>query len=163
MRLFKIFHELFCGRAQGELFAVHDHKLAGRKLFCQHNLKQVRRSPRQTVIRHKSDSETDGGQIQQEIVAAQLDFRHQIQLMLLKKIVQVLAGGTLAGQHENGIVQKLPEGKPLVFQIKIMAVGDKDILETADFFQVPGISQPGIGVIRSTWPFSSRSTQPMEV
>ena len=67
--------------------------------------------------------------------------------MLLKKIVQVLAGGTLAGQHENGIVQKLPEGKPLVFQIKIMAVGDKDILETADFFQVPGISQPGIGVV----------------
>ena len=38
-----------------------------------------------TVVRNKSDAKSDPCEIDQKIVAAQLDFRNQIQLMLLKE------------------------------------------------------------------------------
>ena len=39
-----------------------------------------------TVIGDESDSQTDSCQINQKIVASQLNFRNQIQLMLLKRL-----------------------------------------------------------------------------
>ena len=47
---------------------------------------QIRVIPLQAVVRHKGYAQADGGQIQEQIIAAQLEFRDQVQLVLLKRL-----------------------------------------------------------------------------
>ena len=106
----------------------------------------------------------DGGQIEQQIIAAQLDLGTRSSWCCWKRLCKYSLVVLCRGEHEYRVIQKLPEGKLLVFQVKIVPVGDEDILKAPDFFQVTGIAQPGIRIMvkmRSTCPFSSRSTQPM--
>lgn len=74
-------------------------------------LEVVLRSGRQRVgrnslvhsSRNKSDAKSDPCEIDQKIVAAQLDFRNQIQLMLLEERMQKFTGCTFSVQHDDRI------------------------------------------------------------
>ena len=45
-----------------------------------------------------------GTLIQQQVVAAQFDLRHQIQLVLLKQLMQIFAGGAFSIQHQDRVI-----------------------------------------------------------
>ena len=64
-----------------------------------------------TVVRNKSDAKSDPCEIDQKIVAAQLDFRNQIQLMLLEERMQKFTGCTFSVQHDDRITLQFFEGK----------------------------------------------------
>ena len=59
------------------------------------------------VVRDEGDAETDAGKIDQEVVTAQLDFRDQIQLVLLEEVVQEFAGGAFPVEHHDRVVQEI--------------------------------------------------------
>ena len=72
--------------------------------FCLYN-EQPTRFVRDTVIWNTGNPEADTCQINQKVIAAQLDFRHKIQLMLLEKYMKEFAGCTFLIQHKNRILQ----------------------------------------------------------
>lgn len=67
--------------------------------------------------------------------------------MLLKEVVEKFTCGAFPGEHQNGIVQQLPEGELLMLQVKIAAVCKKDVLEFQDLFYMAGVLQTGIGIV----------------
>ncbi len=60
-----------------------------------------------TVVRHKRDAKADTRQVDQKIVAAKLNFRHEVELEPLKLAVQELTRRTLAVEHQNRVLQQL--------------------------------------------------------
>ena len=59
------------------------------------------------VVRHKRDAKADTRQVDQKIVAAKLNFRHEVELEPLKLAVQELTRRTLAVEHQNRVLQQL--------------------------------------------------------
>ena len=60
-----------------------------------------------TVIGHERDAKSDPGQIDQKVIAGELDFRHEIELVLLEDLVQEFIGRTVFVQHKDRILKKL--------------------------------------------------------
>ena len=85
-----------------------------------------------TVVRNKSDAKSDPCEIDQKIVAAQLDFRNQIQLMLLEERMQKFTGCTFSVQHDDRITLQFFEGKLFPLQFRKGLVCDKDIVKITD-------------------------------
>ena len=85
-----------------------------------------------TVVRNKSDAQSDPCEIDQKIVAAQLDFRNQIQLMLLEERMQKFTGCTFSVQHDDRITLQFFEGKLFPLQFRKGLVCDKDIVKITD-------------------------------
>ena len=73
--------------------AVGNDKLARRKLLHEVEL-EGRRLFYKAVVRHKRDAKADTRQVDQKIVAAKLNFRHEVELEPLKLAVQELTRGT---------------------------------------------------------------------
>ena len=86
--------------------AVGNDKLARRKLLHEVEL-EGRRLFYKTVVRHKCDAKADTRQVDQKIVAAKLNFRHEVELEPLKLAVQELTRRTLAVEHQNRVLQQL--------------------------------------------------------
>ena len=63
-------------------------------------------------IRHKGDAQADSGQVDEQIVAGELDFRHQVQLVFLEHLVKEFAGGALAVQASGWGAPGAPAGSP---------------------------------------------------
>lgn len=85
----KILQKLLCSRTQRQLLTVHQHQLPAGQLFRQCQREQIAGMVGQAVIRHESNAQTNGCQVQQQIITGKLDFRHQIQLMLLEQGMQI--------------------------------------------------------------------------
>ena len=85
-----------------------------------------------TVVRNKSDAKSDPCEIDQKIITAQLDFRDQIQLMLLEERMQKFTGGTFFVQHDDRITLQFFEGKLFPLQFREGLVCDKDIVKITD-------------------------------
>ena len=86
--------------------AVGNDKLARRKLLHEVEL-EGRRLFYKAVVRHKRDAKADTRQVDQKIVAAKLNFRHEVELEPLKLAVQELTRRTLADEHQNRVLQQL--------------------------------------------------------
>ena len=86
--------------------AVGNNKLARRKLLHEVEL-EGRRLFYKTVVRHKRDAKADTRQVDQKIVAAKLNFRHEVELEPLKLAVQELTRRTFAVDHQNWVLQQL--------------------------------------------------------
>ena len=94
-----------CGIGRWELWATTSWRggssstrsfvLEGRRLFYK------------AVVRHKRDAKADTRQVDQKIVAAKLNFRHEVELEPLKLAVQELTRRTLAVEHQNRVLQQL--------------------------------------------------------
>ena len=109
-----------------------DNQLPGREFLLNLHLKQGVLVG-DTVVGHKGDAKADVCQIQQQIIASELDFRHQIQLVLLEQVVEEFTGGTFAVQHQDRIIQQIFQRYRTVGEFRIVfPAGDKDIPERVD-------------------------------
>ena len=67
------------------MFIIYQRQLTRRKLGFQFQPEQIAaRTGGETIVRHKRDAKADIGQIHQQIIGTQFDFRNQIQLVLLE-------------------------------------------------------------------------------
>ena len=83
-KFIKITHKFSNCFGRRDLFIISNYKFSLRKgFFCLYDKKLIW-IVRDTVIRDKGDPKPNAGKINQKIIAAQFDFRNEIQLMLLK-------------------------------------------------------------------------------
>ena len=85
--------------------AVGNDELTRRELFNEVEL-ECHGLLYETVIRHKCNAKADAGKVDQKIVAAKLNLRHQIELKTLKLAVQELTRCTFSVEHQNRVLQK---------------------------------------------------------
>lgn len=140
-------HKLLGCLRDREVFIISHDDLSGRELFLKIQDVQVFIVVWDTEIRHEGDPQPDPGQIDEKIVAAQFDLRHQIQLMLLEHTVEKLAGGAFSVQHEDRVFLKLLEADPFSFQRKIMLIRYENIRKFPEAADILGIGKAGIGIV----------------
>ncbi len=101
--------------------------------------------PGDAVVRKKGDAQADPGQVDKQVVAAQLHLRHKVQVVLLELAVEKLACGALLVQHQDGVLQKLRKGEAAALQVREIPVGKKDVPEQLDPLYGGGAPQVGVG------------------
>ena len=88
------------------------------------------------------------GQINEQIIAGQFDFRHQIQLFLLEQTVEEFTGHALFIQHKDRVGQKFFKTQGLVLQIrKMLGIGNKISLNSRTWRTFEHSVHAGIGII----------------
>ena len=111
--------KFFCCFGQRQLWVVGNDEGSAREFFL-----DVQREEfaivGDAVVRDKGDAETDAGKIDQEIVAAQFDFRDQIQLVLLEEVVQEFAGGAFPVEHHDRVVQEIFQVQLFIHQFFVV-------------------------------------------
>ena len=108
---------------------MHHHELTLRKSLLKLQDEQAAVGGRDAEIRHKGNTQADFGQIDQQIIAAQLNFRHQVKLMLLEHAVEKFAGGAFFVQHEDRIGLKLLQAQLPALQGKKFLIGGKYVVK----------------------------------
>ena len=91
-------------------------------------------------IRNERDAEADPGEIDQQIVAAQLDCGNKIEGMLQKQIVQKGARCRTAAEHQDGELLELREGQRLR-QRKMLRAGKEHIAKGFELPDQPFLNQ----------------------
>lgn len=112
------------------MFIISDDKLPFGQIFFRLEHIDTFCFVRDTVIRDECNTETDPCEINEQIVAGELDLRHEVQLMLLKEPVKEFVRGTVFIQHQDRIFEKLAEGKLFPLQLAVSITCDKDIPES---------------------------------
>ena len=100
----EIMDEFRGGLGQGNLLLIGQNELPAGQFFPDVQAEQILALAVQEEVRDKGNAEADAGQIQQQVVAAQFDLRHQIQLVLLKQLMQLFAGGSFSIQHQDRVI-----------------------------------------------------------
>ena len=67
------------------------------------DLEKVRVVVRQAEVGYEGDAKADAGQIDEQVIAGQLDFRYKVQLFLLEQAVKKFAGHADFVQHQQRI------------------------------------------------------------
>lgn len=144
----KVTHKLSCRIADRHLLIMDNSQLSGGQFRFQWNLEQIAGIMLDAEVRHESDTKTDGGQIDEQVIGAELDLWHQIQLLLLEQGVQELTGGTVTVQHKNRVSQQFLQREGLMLQLSIIfPAGYKAVVEILDKLNMASVSQTGVGII----------------
>lgn len=82
---------------------MNGNQLPDGKLCFQFQTEQSAALLWKTEVRHEGDAKSDVCQIDEQVIAAQLNLRYQIQLVLLEDLVEKFTGGAFPVQHQDGI------------------------------------------------------------
>ena len=99
------------------------------------------------VVRDECNAKPDARQIDQKVVACQLDLRDEIQLMLLENLMEEFVGRTVFIEHQNRITQKLGKGQRLTFQFGKSTSCDKYVAEFFDAYRGCGSTEVIIRIV----------------
>ena len=86
--------------------AANGHKFPDGRLFGQIQKEQVFCIFRHTILRHEGNSKPGPGQVYQQAAVRKLDFRHEIQLVAAKQVMEGIAGGAFPAGGEDRVGQQ---------------------------------------------------------
>ena len=99
------------------------------------------------IVRDTGNAKSDFRKVDQKIVAVQLHLRQQLQSLGRKYLMKVFAGGALRSKHQDGIIQKIFQGKRRFSHGKIIRVCHEDITEFQYSLKFGVGRKPGVGVV----------------
>ena len=99
------------------------------------------------IVRDTGNAKSDFRKVDQKIVAVQLHLRQQLQSLGRKYLMKVFAGGALRSKHQDGIIQKIFQGKRCFSHGKIIRVCHEDITEFQYSLKFGVGRKPGVGVV----------------
>lgn len=115
-------HKLFGCLGYGQVFIISYHDLPGGQIFFQAQDKQIFILFRDAEIRNECDAQANPGQIDEKVIAAEFDFRNQIQMGFLEHGMQELAGGAFSVQHQNRVGLQFPQAYFFALKRKILLI-----------------------------------------
>ena len=92
------------------MFIVGDSELTFGKFLLGLQLENFISLCADAVVRDKCDAKPDARQIDQKVIARQLDLWDEVQLMLLEYLMEKFVGRAVFVQHQDGIAQELCKG-----------------------------------------------------
>ena len=126
---------------------VRDDKLSCRKLLVSFHNEKVVGFARNTVVRDKRDPKSDTCKVNEQVIAAQLNFRHEVKLVLLKQTVEEFACRTFAVQHQDRVLEQLFERELAALQLTERFVCDKHIFKIFNLFDSSQTAEVAVRII----------------
>ena len=99
------------------------------------------------IVRDTGNTKSDLRKVDQKIVAVQFHLRQQLQSLGRKHLMKVFTGSAFRSKHQDGIIQKVFQGKRRFSHGKIIRVCYEDITEFQHSLKFCVGRKPGVGVI----------------